>query len=182
MKPRTDIAAILLGFCNAYEKQMTEALLQIWNTVLEELTSEELASASKAYLKSPECPFFPKPGQIYLLARPNHTEADSQLISERIWIALTRYGPDSLGEQRAKNFIASDVGWALIENQGGWYSFYKNNNVDIDSAPTLKSQWRKSISSLEHKKQRGESLVKQLPDQQLIKLSDLFKGSELSGK
>lgn len=159
MKTKSDIVTLLKGFCDAYEKPMTEPLINIWATVLGDLSPEELSRASKEYLRGPNCAFFPKPGQIYQLARPDQSEGEASLIADRIWAACS-YGTDSVGTERAKTFIG-ELGWAVVENHGGWSSF--NRSVtSIDQGPILKAQWRKSVSEMMLKKKRGEPITQQL--------------------
>ena len=151
----------LKGLAEIYDKKITNDLMKIWNAVLQELTEEELAKGIKAYVLDPKHEFFPKPGQIYGLARPQgNKEEEAALIVDRIFFALSSYGKDSYGTRRAREKIG-ELGWLYIENQGGWDQF--GSGVENDSVPTLKSQARKSIMGLI---QRKRSDMPMTPEQE----------------
>ena len=177
MNPNPEILKVLSVFCTIHSKPITESLIQVWDLILSELTPEELALAAKDYATGSQCEFFPNPGQLYRLARPEvNTEGEATLIAERLWSACS-YGTDPIGETRAKTFINSEFGWAVVQNNGGWYTF--NTSVtDMEQGPILKSQWRKAIVEMMGKKKRGESLVPRLdPDSIRLKQSaqDILK-------
>lgn len=147
-QPRADIVELLIGFGDAYEKVISDPLIQIWNSVLGDLSPEEVAFGAKLYLRGPTCAFFPKPGQIYQLARPPvDYETEATLIVDEIF-ALTWCGAND--GDRAKKSL-SERAWAYIEQRGGWYKFASEMQQGGINLDILKSQMRKGVMGMQQR-------------------------------
>jgi hypothetical protein len=145
---RNDIVAAVLGFGIVFDRSIPDELVQIWINTLNELSPGEIAFATKAYLLDPKlCQSFPKPGQIFSLARPTENkEEQAALIVDRIIYAARSYGKDEFNKNRAKIKIGP-IGWQFIEHQGGWDNFLKGL-ISEEDVLILKSQARKSIMGI----------------------------------
>lgn len=150
------ILSALRGFAEIYDKPISDELQKIWTNVLSDLTQDELDRAVKAYILDPKNVFFPKPGQIYGLAKPQgDKEEEAALIADRIFTCLRDHGSDSFGTNRARTRIG-ELGWNAIQNQGGWDAFIRSVISESDVS-TLKSQMRKSIMGLIQRERSGIS-------------------------
>jgi hypothetical protein len=166
---RADILLALKVLSVSYNKVIDDDTYLVWEAVLRDLTPLEIDKAVMAYSRDPENSFFPPPGKIYGLARPQgDKEEEASLIADRIFAALRAYGTDTLGTDRAHMKIG-DLGWTYIENQGGWPTFVGSVRSD-DDVPILKAQCRRSIMGLI---QRKRSDIPLLPDTQPVTLKSL---------
>lgn len=158
---REDILLAMKGLSEIYERKITDDLMSIWQSVLKDLSQEELAKGVEAYVLDPSRDFFPKPGQIYALARPQgNKEEEAALITDRIFACLSSHGKDDYGTKRAREKIG-ELGWMYIEQTGGWSKF--GLELDNGDVPTMKSQARKSIMGLIQRKISDMSLPEQKP-------------------
>lgn len=149
----------LEGFLIIYERkgELSEVLVEIWSTALSQLTQAELRRGVEKYLLS-NSPSFPKPGQIYALARPEHDavviEAEAQRIANLVFDCLS-YGDQTYGgnypssAERARTKMG-EIGWQYIQACGGWSKFVQGFAYDGATADlaTAKAQARKMIIGL----------------------------------
>lgn len=145
------------GLTILYNRACTEELLGIYRMVLKPLSVEELIKAVEIWVNDSKNVFFPLPAQLKVLVQPERdTEGEAGLIADRMWAACS-YGTDIVGTERAKNFIG-EFGWAVVQNAGSWDTF--NRSVtDMEQAPSLKAQWRRSVFEMMQKKKIGLPLV-----------------------
>jgi hypothetical protein len=149
---RRNIIFTLKGLTEIYDKVVSDELIEIWVSILKDLTPEELAKGVHAYVIGNH-PFFPKPGQIYVLARPQiDTDQEASLIADRIFSSIRSYGTDPLGTERARNKIG-ELGWQYIQNEAGWDSFSRSIKSE-DDIPILKAQVRRSLMGLIERKKK----------------------------
>jgi hypothetical protein len=149
-----EIMVTLRGLGTIYDKEISEDLLQIWCSVLQGVTSEELTRAVRVYVTAAENVFFPKPGQIHAIAKGIvDLESEAVQITDSIFYCLRSYGPDPLGIDRTKKKIG-EIGWLYIQSIGGWEAFVISVRSE-DDVPIIKSQVRKSIMGLLQRKRSG---------------------------
>jgi hypothetical protein len=159
----------LHGLARIFDQVVDAQLTAIWLTVLGELSDEELVAAVKLYCIDAESKFFPKPGQIYRLARPEFdTKEEAAIIADNIFAALRAYGTDSVGTERARLKIG-EIGWNWIANSGGWDTFV-NRGIEEEQVPVLQSQCRLAILGFLFKRKydkeslQNETKVRSLKD------------------
>jgi hypothetical protein len=141
----------LYGLSKIFDQNISDELVSIWSVVLGDLTDEELLKSVKAYCLDAESKYFPKPGQIYRLARPEmNTKEETAWISDQIFTSLRLYGTDAIGTERARHKIG-EIGWAWIISCGGWASFV-TSVISEEQVPTLKAQCRMALLGLMAKK------------------------------
>lgn len=162
MEPNWEVEFLkaMRGLTLLYNKAWSEDLAEIYRTILRPLTVPQLIRAIELWVNDPKNVFFPLPAQLKALVMPQDTEGEAGLIAARIWKACS-YGTDTLNETRAKNFIDSDVGWAVVQNSGGWSSF-QGSVQNLSQGPILQAQWRGAILEMMQKKKRGEDLTPRL--------------------
>jgi len=137
----------LHGLARIFDQVVDAQLTAIWLSVLGELSDEELVTAVKAYCLDAESKFFPKPGQIYRLARPEFdTKEEAAVIADHIFAALRAYGADSVGTAKARQKIG-EIGWNWIINCGGWSTFVCRG-IEEEQVPALQAQCRLAILGL----------------------------------
>lgn len=128
-----------------YSKAITPELTEIWLSILSPLSPEELALAVKAYLLDPNNKFFPLPGQIYGIARPEiDPDIEAQTIVDVIFNLLGSCGADTKAIERAESRLCL-VGNAYIKSIGGWSKFSSDMQLVDGDISTLKAQIRKGI-------------------------------------
>ena len=144
---KIELAKAMKALGELYDKQFSELLIDMWFSVLHDVTDQEFVNAIKAYVTDPKNVFFPKPAQILGLAKGVlDVESQASLIADNVFYCLRSYGTDQIGEERAKSRMG-DVGWAYIKNGGGWATFVQSIKDEAD-VPILKSQARKAIMGL----------------------------------
>jgi hypothetical protein len=145
------------GLTQMYQQELSEEVLFIWYEVLKDLTEEEYRNALTLFLRSNE-EFFPKPGQIYQLARPkSDPKIEASLIADLIFAAVRKHGWDTVGIERAKREIG-EIGWKYIKNCGGWETFVQSI-ISEDQVSTLKAQARMSLQGLIDKQNYDNELA-----------------------
>lgn len=157
MPSRPDVVLVMLGLSKIYDYTLSDPLIEIWNRVLRDLSKAELEFAVDEYVRGGS-PFFPKPGQIYQLVRPNqkieNAEADAQIIVEKIYSVQASVGTDAEGCAKARERIG-EAGWEYIKLVGGWYVFWMRCQTEgVDS--TIKSQTRKALLGLMNQQKQTE--------------------------
>lgn len=136
-----------LGLTKIYDQELTDDLVDIWATIFEGFSEEEFIQAIVKYCLDPGSKFFPKPGQIYSLARPeSDPTSKAAVIADSIFTALARFGADAVGKQKARDLIG-DIGWQWVERNGGWQAFSQSGIVN-EQVPTLKAQCRMALIGL----------------------------------
>jgi hypothetical protein len=137
----------LAGLTKIYEQELTDELVDIWTTIFEGISEQEFIQGIVKYCLDPESKFFPKPGQIYSLIRPeSDSNSQAALIADSIFTALRNYGADSIGKAKARSKIG-EIGWQWVERIGGWQIFIESV-VNEEQVPTLKAQCRMALKGL----------------------------------
>jgi hypothetical protein len=163
---RLELGKVLYGLGKIYDKDVNEDVLSIWFNALQEVTCEELARAVTAYIKQADSKFFPKPGEIYALAKGIvNLESEAALIADLVFQAQASYGCDITGTLRAEMKMG-EIGWSYVKNCGGWETFVQSVR-SYDDVSNMKSQARKSIQGLLERKRSG------VPDREQQKLENL---------
>ncbi len=154
---REDILTSLTGLACMFNVQLNKAAIDIWMRVLADLSPAEFQVALDKYLFDPQTgKYFPKPWQIYSIARPKRNEEDEAvLIVDNMLYSQRHYGPDSIGEKRAMQKIGP-IGWVYIQNTGGWAAFV-NSILSEDDVPIVRAQLRRSITATLRSKQIDET-------------------------
>ena len=139
---------------------LSEDLIIAWNLILGDLSRQELADALETFLKSDQSKFFPKPGQLYALARPQpDLEGEAALLTDKIYYCLESYGSDAYGTERAKERIG-ELGWVYIQNLGGWTKFTTTvGMVEMSELGGEKARTRKSLMGILERQKCGLPLV-----------------------
>lgn len=150
------------GLSLMYGKECPREILDLYRTILHDLSVEQLIEAVALWIEDPKHVFFPLPAQLKEMVQPRtDTVGDAALIADRLWTALCRYSSDVEGEKKAKAFINSESGWGVVENQGGWSSFLRTNNISEADVTTLKAQWRTAIQAVpSFRRQKSPGLVR----------------------
>jgi hypothetical protein len=160
MIQRSDIRHAMLGLSKIYKEELTKELIEIWETVLDELTETEIKSAVRQYILNPKNVFFPKPGQIYGLVRIENTDEEAIFIANQIVGAISRIGP--YRSEDAKTYLG-EIGWAVVCLRGGWQEVC--NVESNDQIGILTAQLRDATKGIIGRKKRGEELVPKITNQ-----------------
>lgn len=165
----------IYGLSKVYQSEITDQLLDVWKDTLADLTEEEFSRACKKYLLSDNA-FFPKPGQIYKIARPTpDVEPEAMMIVEKIFELLGPCGSDIYGVDRANNALG-EIGKAYISIRGGWAKFSDSMKlVENESIGTLKAQAKQAIIGLLTRKRSDMPLLPEAEPAGLVSLGSFLK-------
>jgi hypothetical protein len=112
-----------------YNRQLSEQVLEMYIEDLADLDPTAVIAAYRAYRRNPKNLVFPLPAQIRALVAPDvDPESAAREIAARITGAITKFGWCNATEARA--FIG-EVGWGIVERQGGWMHLCQNHGVTI---------------------------------------------------
>lgn len=144
MSNEREIAKIVIGLAEYYDKVPTAAQIEMYVQDLSSLTPQELIEAVKRYRNDPKNDRFPLPAKLKAMVKP--PELDEDLAKEaaaRIVGAVAKIGPYET--ERAKAYIG-ELGWEVVVRQGGWESVCIA--LDYHNQGTLQAQWRELALSL----------------------------------
>ena len=102
-----------------YQKEIPDEVLLMFITDLQDIPEEEILQAMQRWRLDPKNRTFPLPADLRVLARPVAL-TDDQIAVEvagRIITAIGKFGWTS--PEEAKTYCG-EVGWAVVEKQGGW--------------------------------------------------------------
>jgi hypothetical protein len=140
-----------------YNLRLNDTVIEIFMACLQELTSQEVKVGFEKYMKSADSKFFPRPGQIYELARPKlSARAQASLVADTIFALIN--GPyDATGTEKARQKIG-EVGWIWVKQMGGWQVLCQSITC-FSQVPIMKAQCRDAIAALIENSNCGTSLI-----------------------
>lgn len=151
--------AVILG------RDMTKEAIKIYCGCLRDIPFGQLERACDLWMKKPNSPQFPTPGQLLACLTPTDDELAREATS-RVIEALHKFG-DPYGhteerEWKAKEYIGS-LGWELVKRKGGWCKLSNIGNDDLSS--TAQAQMRElCISIVRHHRLGLQDSPPQLPN------------------
>lgn len=168
---RLDIAKILTGLAEYYDKKLSPTQLALYVEDLMELSHEELLMSVRIYRNDPKNVFFPLPSKLKSIIRPaEDVESQAALIAEKIAHAISKIGP--YGSIANLDATTQEV----IMLAGGMMSLCEM--VDYDNIGILKAQWRNTAKALLNRNIRNEMIPEQIENQDrtiMIDVKSLFK-------
>lgn len=166
---RSDITEVVLAFGEAYQKTISDNIIQYWNQVLNDISPVELTRAVKTYLTGPECKFFPQPGQIYALAKPDDTKEEAVILAAKIIGAISKFGPYRVTD--VKEYLG-ELGWEVVTLRGGWQNLCE---LDYEQLPAAQAQLRELIKSVKTQNKKYSLQSKKIEaTQELRRLAQCF--------
>lgn len=173
-KRKIEVTKILRGMALVYPTEITDELVQIYCLVLQELSIQELNQAVIRYMRS-DIAFFPKPGQLLAMLKPTDEDQAAE-VAARILTAMRKYGGDYPEHHQKARECMGEIGWHVVQLQGGWSAMLTNTSLDTDIG---QAQWRKLALSVIRKDslgQLGETPSLQSKEQKGLQgLSDIMK-------
>lgn len=175
MSLKTDVAMMVLGLAEYYDKTLTDTQLDMYVEDLIEIPPPDLMRAIRLYRNDARNAFFPIPAKLKgMIVLPDDQRA-------RDAVALVMTAIARIGNYRTKDaqeFIG-ELGWEVVKLQGGWEEVCRS--VTDDNKGIIQAQWRELAISLINKNRLGmrdekptlEFKPKGNPE--LDKLSDLVK-------
>lgn len=149
MNPKLDIARIVIGLAEYYDKKLTPTQLDMYAEDLMELGASKLVQAVRLYRNDGRNDKFPLPSKLKAMVELQPDQQARDAVA-RIMTAISRIGPYQ--NAVAREFIG-DLGWSVVTLQGGWEEVVKG--VKDDNKGILNAQWRELAISLIKKNQLG---------------------------
>lgn len=149
MSLRTEIAKIIIGLAEYYEKELTETQLAMYIEDLLELSPQDLLRAVRLYRNHSNHDRFPLPNKLKAMIEPPIDQRARDAVA-RILTAISRIGPYRSSE--AKEFIG-ELGWEIVKLQGGWEELC--TSLNDNNKPNLQAQWRELGITLINKEKMG---------------------------
>lgn len=142
MSYRTDVARVVTGLAEYYNKTLTETQLSMYVEDLMDLSPEDLVRACRMYRQDPKHEWFPLPNKIKaMLYLPDDQRARESVA--RILTAVSRIGP--YNSRQAREMIG-ELGWEVVKLQGGWEEICQT--LSDENKGILQAQWRDLAISL----------------------------------
>lgn len=144
----------ILELAAFYEKTLTDEQVRVYSEFLAvRLTTHELVQAIALYCDDPKNEFFPRPVSklVALIKEPIDDDSTAREVAARIVAAIPKFG--WCNQEAAKNFVG-EIGWAVIEKQGGWPYLCEHYGVDIQMS-AFQAQVRDLAKSQIHLAKRG---------------------------
>lgn len=138
------IKAAIIMTAEYYGRQISETVLAMYASDLEDLPADKVCDAYVRYRRNPANKTFPLPAQIRELVNPEEfvsVETQAREVAARIVGAISRYGWANAKEAQA--FIGPE-GWDLVKRSGGWSYLCENTGVSIQPT-TLQAQLRDQL-------------------------------------
>lgn len=124
---KADIAKIVLGLAEYYDKTLTASQLEMYVEDLSEMQVGELLVAAKKYRIDPNHKFFPLPGQLIAMVAPHIDEKDiANDVTNRIITAVGKYGHSNPG---GAEWFVGPLAWEVVQRTGGWRHLCENLNA-----------------------------------------------------
>lgn len=115
-------------------------------------------------------PFWPSLGEILEKLNPKlDIKTEANLISGKIFDALTRYGSSQLDLVEAQ---IGPAGWEVVRLSGGWLQVCEITNNQV---PTAKAQWRQLAEAVLTRGEHEDYSSKQLPCAENKQISAAFE-------
>lgn len=181
---RESILEILALFAMNYGGNLEDVPKALWEAVLHDLTDEEIKEGGIRYLRSGN-PFFPKPGQIYEIIRPqSNLEDEASVVVDKIFseIAKCDYNTERGCEKTLRSVDA--IGQEFFRLNGGVFAYIKSFKTG-DSLSVAKGQARRTVEGLLRKNLKDKQIgisggnYNQLTDRLDLKLN-VMPGSDIA--
>lgn len=114
---RTDFIELIVTLAEMFDRQLSDAVADLYLNALQDLTIDELRRACDS--ASRECKFFPKPVELRELVRDSATER-----GERAWVLLLE-ACDKSGDCSVF-FEDNNLAQAMLAMFGGWVAAYES--------------------------------------------------------
>ena len=150
MSLRTDIATIVMGLAEYYEKTLTDTQLAMYVEDLMDISPEDLLRAVRLYRRDGKNDRFPLPTKLRATLQP----PDDQRARDAVALIMTAIC--RIGNYRTKDAQAfiGELGWEVVKLQGGWEVVCSISEADKGM---LQAQWRELAISLLNKHRLGIS-------------------------
>lgn len=138
-----------------YGHNLDPETLSLMISDLEDVSPDVVIAALKKYRLDSKNKFAPTPAQLLDIISPQKTLTDrdeGSIVASEIERAIRTCGYTN--PTGAKTSM-SQLAWEVVERTGGWV--YMCQNVEEDSLPTLKAQWRDLAMGL--KKMTGKTAI-----------------------
>lgn len=128
-----------------YGRTLSEPVLRMYLEDLADLPAPAVIEGYKTWRRNPKNVHFPLPAQIRGIVSPGiDPESAAREVAARITGAITKHGWSN--QAKARESIG-EVGWAIVERQGGWMHLCQNHGVTIDPS-SFQAQAREQAKSL----------------------------------
>lgn len=139
------VAEIIILTASYYRIPLSEPVLAMYCEDLEDLPSEEIIAAYKAFRRDPKNKTMPLPAQIRDMIAPTpNPDAEARELLGRIKTAITQFGWNQ--GDAARPYIG-EVGWQLVTDQGGWFNLCCSDFLTNDS---MQAQARNRLIDIVH--------------------------------
>jgi hypothetical protein len=127
---RKEIARVIAATAVYYGRQMSQDVLSMMLDDLEDLKAFEVKRAYGEYRRNPKNRQMPLPAQIREMLEPQiDPDSAAREIAARITAAIPKFGWCNGADARV---YMGEVGWSVIERQGGWSYVCQHHGLDLD--------------------------------------------------
>ena len=132
---RSQLGKKIANLAVFFNRPMNQAVLSMMIDVLQDLPFEDVDRAYDAYLKDPKNNFFPMPGTIRAMVRPEPDDNSlAQLAAAAVVEAVKRHGYSQPADARE---MMGELAWTTVQRLGGWVHVCEsmnNNQLGIFTA------------------------------------------------
>lgn len=151
MNPLDEMATIVIGLAEYYDKELSPAQVAMYVHDLKELDPQELFQAVIRYRNDPKNDRFPLPAKLKaMLIFPDSDDDQARDAASRIIAAISKFGPYQ--PKQAMEYMG-ELGWLVVQRQGGWLSV--NETLTFQNQGILQAQWRDLALSLMKRSRLG---------------------------
>ena len=127
MKKR--IIALWSSLGEYYRQPISDMVLMMYAEDVADLPPEQVEKALFEYRRNPKNKFPPLPAHIREAIQPSAMSDDQRAVevAARIVTAISKFGWNNTREARA---FMGEIGWAVVEKQGGWENICANTMSD----------------------------------------------------
>jgi hypothetical protein len=149
---RERFTVAMVALSEACGRTISKTLLDVYDEGLRDLGYGPVCAAIKQLLmERKEGDMIPAISTIRNKIKPEPSAKDDALdASHRIWEAVGKFGYGR--HEDARKFIG-ELGWLVVEREGGWCAVCEHSRVDQQVA--LKAQWRELAISLSARAKSG---------------------------
>jgi hypothetical protein len=127
-----------------YQRQLSDAVLIMYADDLSDLDFSKVRDSLENYRRNPKNKFLPLPAMIRETLDPQvDPDSAAREVAALITGAIVKYG--WINPILAREAI-SEIGWQIVERQGGWMHLCQNHGVTIDPT-TFQAQIREQAKS-----------------------------------
>ena len=126
-----------------YRQNISDQVLKMYVYDTKDFTIDEMRKAFEIYRNSSESNFFPLPGSLKRMIRPEPNEEDESLeLASIIFEAVKKFG--YINPTKAREFIG-ELGWSVLEGFGSWAHFCQL--LSVENQGIIRAQIRDSAKA-----------------------------------